>query len=111
MRLFRVLVVALWQHTLTSRAFWRDDGATNWVLEVLMFRPRSQRAKAPLYRYSGYPTCGAVGSKYRMEGGGGCTHDHECQSDQIIDLASLQTRDGARRAVAGPMPLCVRRFA
>ena len=33
---------------------------------------------------------------------GGCTHDHACHSHQTIDLASLQSRDGARRVFAGP---------
>ena len=33
---------------------------------------------------------------------GGCTHDHAYHSHQAIDLASLQSRDGARRVFAGP---------
>ena len=33
---------------------------------------------------------------------GGCTDDHACHSHQIIDIASLQSRDGARRVFAGP---------
>ena len=35
-------------------------------------------------------------------GAGGCTHDHACHSHMTIDLASLQSRDGARRVFAGP---------
>ena len=38
----------------------------------------------------------------REWGLGGCTHGPECRSHQTIYLASLQSRDGARRVFAGP---------
>ena len=34
-------------------------------------------------------------------GGEECTHDHPCHSHETMDLASLQSRDGARRPFAG----------
>ena len=33
---------------------------------------------------------------------GGCTHNLACHSHTTIDLASLQSRNGARRLFAGP---------